>query len=164
MCLVNKDTYTVGKATNLAGSGGRLLNMLVDFRFPCEGYILSLKYYRVLASDYCHVGIWEPIDGFSIYKLIYTIKLPAAAKGYQIITLNKPLFIKRDYIIAFHHRVNGPHVVSNEYNCVTCSSVSNTKYLSFQDKNLTAFFTMLLYRLGDVIYRIFICRLVKYWI
>ncbi|CAD5117462.1 DgyrCDS6229 [Dimorphilus gyrociliatus] len=116
----NKDIYTVGRALNLGGSGGELLNMLVDFYFPCDGHILSLKYYRVISTSYSFVGIWEPIDGISKYKLIYKIKLPVANKGFQTITLNKPLPIKANYIIAFQHLKNGPHVVSNKAHCSSC--------------------------------------------
>ncbi|CAD5126760.1 DgyrCDS14812 [Dimorphilus gyrociliatus] len=97
------------KPVNLQGNDG--FNMLVGFKFPCNGYINSVTI-DSLGNNYpLHIGIWERLQENPLtYVCRSKIVIPASATaGIRVLNVTEKIYVKANYSISFDFLKNHKH-------------------------------------------------------
>lgn len=86
-----------------------------DFKFPCQGRIKSIDYYRINYKKTGKIGIWRSLSNNTYnltYYLVYLINLPKDGNGLKTLQLQDYITVYPGDAISISTVKNGKQPIS----------------------------------------------------
>ena len=108
---------------------------MVSNAFPCDGYVLSWRYYRALGFGTVYIGVFRQTSDTE-FTLVGKTLIPEGV-GEQVYEPDPPILVRRgDFIGVFHSRNTRGDVIAQSADDVPSGQVRQNFYVSFFDEDI----------------------------